>query len=241
MSEEHENHIEHMRVAPQHETRDTDALPHLIALDRGLRNHDETTSVLEFELVKLFMREHGYSIVEDFGRTVQSIAATHPNTIVRREDPVRLFEAIGKGTPLNILFDQEAHGGAPYPNSGELAPDARGLRIPYQRGFGRMPGEDAGKCIVTIVGFLPERGNVRVRALQKDSYTHYNKPDERALIRMVDGVVPQDAIIFVEILIPRPFCPDDMVPEVTREQNTPYITFLFRHEQETSQQLPLAA
>lgn len=181
----------------------------LVQLDQALGGDQERSSEL-VRLVNEYFAEHGGKLEPDFSRYINRMAALHPEMVVRREDPARLLHSLETGEPLAIRFREDAHGGAAYPNAGTLGVDASGLRIPYQRGFGKI-GD--GK-IVLVVGFLPDQMKMHAHPLPPGTYTHYNELGEREKIRMVEGDVdPNKDLRFVSIRFPREIFPEDQMTE----------------------------
>jgi len=210
-----------------------DSLHHL---DKALLLHDEHEAAKEYEALVNFFSENGYFLANDFSHSMQEIASLHPDLVVRRESPERVIEAVGSHTSFDVQFDPEAHGGMDYPNAGILGGDARGLRIPYRRGFARVENEETAGSIIAVVGIIPELSLLKTQSLPADTYTHYKEPKERDLIRMVTGTVPIESVLFINILIPYKFFPEDMMTDHELDNESPYITRMFVKSQTNSHQ-----
>lgn len=181
----------------------------LMDLEHALGGDTQRASELIREVNEYFA-EHGGRLETDFSKYINRMAALHPDMVVRREDPARILHALGTGEPFEIRFRDDAHGGAAYPNAGVLGLDASGLRIPYQRGFGKI-GD--GK-IVLVVGFIPDQMKMHADPLPPGTYTHYNEPGEREKIRMVEGDVdPAKDLKFVSLRFPRALFPEDQMTD----------------------------
>lgn len=216
-------------------------LDDLHKIDQMLLEHDANQFAIEYPIVVRDFVECGFDPVGNFTQVMRDYASQYPNLIVRREDPQRLLSIIASKGALEIRFDTDAHGGRAYPNAGVLGGDAGGLRVPYQRGFGRLRSEENGAgCVVTVVGF-EQSDSVTARSLPADEYLHYNNPTERPYVRMVEGTVSFESIKFVILLIPRSYFPEEMMTDSELNQDTPYISRLFTHTGAVAKELENAA
>lgn len=190
----------------------------LMQLDTSLGKDEKRSKDLLHE-VRQTLEEHG-AHEEDFNTYLHFIAAKYPgvgtNTecvIVRREDPKVLLHAVETGEPINIRFREDIHVGAAYPNASVLGWDASGLRIPYQRGFGKV---GTGK-IIAVIGFVPNTEKMHVFPLPKGTYAHYSDSVEREKIRMVEGDVFPEDLKFVIFRFPRNVFPKSEMTEAEFE------------------------
>lgn len=173
------------------------------------------------------MSKIGGRFAENGEEAIQRLARMHPGMIVRRESPKMLMNALSKGEDLEIHFDPNAHAGKAYPNAGVLGDDAFGLRIPFQRGFGKIDEAEGGKGkTVCIVGFVPGK-DIQSKPIPRDAYPHYREGRERTLIRMVEGDVPAEDIRFVLFRIPASHVPDDFLTHREQELEQKFISRVF--------------
>jgi hypothetical protein len=199
--------------------------------------HLEKTSVKESDFAEKFSRtwedlvqsmsDIGGRSVENAEEMIQILARKNPGMIVRRETPKPLLNVLSKGERLQIRFDPEAHGKKAYPNAGVLGDDGFGLKIPFQRGFGKIDETEGGQGkTVCIVGFMPGEG-IRSKTIPRDEYPHYPNGRERGLIRMVEGEVPSEDIRFILLRIPRSHVPDDFLTDREEELDKQFISRVF--------------
>lgn len=190
-------------------------------LDAELGVDEEATEKLLDEMDSYFAR-HGGTPELNLGSYIQRVSGEHPEIVVRRERPEKLFDALESGEMLAIRPRKDSHASELYPNAGELGWDGSGLRIPYERGFGKV-GE--GK-VVMVVGFMPNPEHLRNMPLPSGEYAHYTDPNERSKIRMVEGDVdPVNDLRFVIVRIPRTVFPESkMTPEELDQETVFYIS-----------------
>lgn len=147
------------------------------------------------------LKAAGAEYFEDVNKLYWKFAAS--NTVVRREDPWKVLEAVG-GAPYTIAF----RAGEPYANAAEFGPAGEGMKNAILEGH-------AGDAVVTVVGF--DRGNVSVKPVPQEKLLAKRGLDRR-YVRAVSGTVPQESIRFVVVRVPKKIFPENELTEADEER-----------------------
>lgn len=135
-----------------------------------------------------FLREHAAEFTE-MSRLYEALKGEQ--TIVRRDSPERILEAIESDTPIHIDFPE----GTRYSNaviwSAQDGPN--GLQNAYLEGYGHANG------IVTVMGV--RRGAISDIEQLSDSAQRFAGLD-RSLVRSIRGDIRADDILFVAVRVP---------------------------------------
>lgn len=125
------------------------------------------------------------------------------NLIARREDPLKVIDAVRTNSPIVISFPE----GERYSNAVMWNPTlgSRGIENAYLEGYSHFNG------VVTVLGFKNSE-SLDIENMPDASQRFAGLP--REYVRSIQGRIPPDKIVFVSLRIPiYAFSRDAMSPE----------------------------